>query len=242
MYERQIHDTHVCCVYTQHTCVLCIYTTHMCDVYTDNTHVCCVYTQHTCVLCIYATHMCVVYIQAHVSRQLRATIPSPVDRLFSVAHVRMYVRTYVHTYVHMYVRTTVQRSALFKKSLNVARLSGFLNLDPIIKKSQECRESLKKFLMINLVCFFWSGLVWCILPGILAHPSALILGGHGVARFCFLLINKTTNQQIKNLFFLVKSENPYFTYRKIVATIFFCKKSQFERAGESSYESELNIF
>ena len=37
-----VHNTHVCCVYPQHTCVVCIH----------NTHVCCVYTRHTCMLCI----------------------------------------------------------------------------------------------------------------------------------------------------------------------------------------------
>ena len=37
-----VHNTHVCCVYTQHTCVLCVYTTHMCAVYLHDTHVCCV--------------------------------------------------------------------------------------------------------------------------------------------------------------------------------------------------------
>ena len=52
-----IHSTHVCCVFTQHTCALCIYTTYMCVVYIHNTHVCCVFTKHTCVLCIKTTHM-----------------------------------------------------------------------------------------------------------------------------------------------------------------------------------------
>ena len=37
-----VHNTHVCCVYTQHTCVLCVYTTHTCAVYIHDTHVCCV--------------------------------------------------------------------------------------------------------------------------------------------------------------------------------------------------------
>ena len=36
----------------------------MCDVYIHSTHVCCVYTQHTCVLCIHTAHMSVVYIHS----------------------------------------------------------------------------------------------------------------------------------------------------------------------------------
>jgi hypothetical protein len=46
-----IHCTHVCCIYTLHTCVLDIYTAHMCVVY------------------IYTTHMCVVHI--HSTKQVK---------------------------------------------------------------------------------------------------------------------------------------------------------------------------